>query len=408
MKLVFVNRFFYPDYSANSQLLTSLATALAAQGWEVHVIASRLRCDNPDEALPAHETHEAVRVYRVWTARFGCSWPPARVFDYLTFYPSAAWRLWRLLRKHDIVIAKTDPPLLSVVAAAVAQLRGARLVNWLQDIFPEIAQTPRTRVMYGVPVKLLCMLRDWSLKRAHASVVPGKRMRHHVLDRQAQPSGVHTISNWECGYTIQPIACEDNDLRREWSLTDRFVVGYSGNMDRAHDFRIVLDAAERLHRTGIVFLWIGSGSQRCWLEAEARRRGLDSFVFKPHQPRERMAQSLSVPDVHLISLRPSMEGLTFPGGFYGVLAAGRPSLFIGDLESDVAAELYRHQCGHSVAPGDVGALASRIRHLSQNIAHCRDMGMRARHAFTTLYDEQLAVDRWARLLRNVADGVPAF
>src|SRR5215468_7057297 len=39
----------------------------------------------------------------------------------------------------------TDPPLTSIVAMAAARRNGARLVNWIQDIYPE------TAVGLGVP-----------------------------------------------------------------------------------------------------------------------------------------------------------------------------------------------------------------------------------------------------------------
>lgn len=407
MKLIFVNRFFCPDHSANSRLLTSLATALAAQGWDVHVVTSRLRRDDPEAALPPRETREAVRIYRVWTSRLARAWAPARAFDYLTFYPSAAWRLWRLARKGDIIIANTDPPMLSVMAAAIACVRGAGLVNWLQVIFPEIAEALRIRAVQGMVARSFRVIRNWSLKRARANVVLGKRMRQRVLDMLGDTSQVELIPNWECGYTIRPVAREENELRHEWALKDRFVVGYSGSAGRPYDLGIVLDAAERLMATDIVFLWIGAGARQPWLEAEARRRSLDNVMFKACQTRERITESLCVPDVHVLSLRPAMEGLIFPNRFYGILAAGRPAIFVGDLEGDVASELYRHRCGFSVGPKDVGTLASRIRHLSEDAESCRDMGMRARHAFTTLYDEQLAVGRWERLLKNAADAPEA-
>ena len=44
------------------------------------------------------------------------------------------------------MIAKTDPPMLSVVAALAARVRGAMLVNWLQDLFPE---NPLPRISGG-------------------------------------------------------------------------------------------------------------------------------------------------------------------------------------------------------------------------------------------------------------------
>jgi colanic acid biosynthesis glycosyl transferase WcaI len=45
VKIVFLNRYFLPDYSATSQLFSDFAFHLASQGREVHVIRSRRRYD---------------------------------------------------------------------------------------------------------------------------------------------------------------------------------------------------------------------------------------------------------------------------------------------------------------------------------------------------------------------------
>ena len=112
MKLVFLNRFFHPDHSATSQMLSDLAFALARRGRAVAVIASRQRYDAPTDTLPAREQIRGVSVYRVWTSRFGRTSLIGRAIDYATFYLAATWRLWRLARAGDVVIAKTDPPML--------------------------------------------------------------------------------------------------------------------------------------------------------------------------------------------------------------------------------------------------------------------------------------------------------
>src|SRR5262245_59016805 len=138
--LIFLNRFLHPDHSATSQMLSDLAFALAKPGAAVTVITSRQRYDAPMDALPPRETVDGVSIYRVWTSRFGRANLLGRVIDYATFYLSAAWRLWRLARPGDVVIAKTDPPMLSVIAVPLCRRRGVRLINWLQDIFPETAQ----------------------------------------------------------------------------------------------------------------------------------------------------------------------------------------------------------------------------------------------------------------------------
>ena len=92
----------------------------------------------------------------------------------------------------------------------------------------------------------------------------------------------------------------------------------------------MLDAAARLrHRLEIVFLIIGEGIQKESLQQEATRRGLVNVLFKPYQPSAQLKFSLTLPDVHLVSLKPALEGLIVPSKFYSAIAAARPVIFIG-------------------------------------------------------------------------------
>ena len=91
-------------------------------------------------ALALRERIDGVDVHRVRTTRFGRDKLVGRAADYANFYLAAGWRLWRIARAGDVIVAKTDPPLISVIAALVARRRGARLVNWVQDAFPEVAE----------------------------------------------------------------------------------------------------------------------------------------------------------------------------------------------------------------------------------------------------------------------------
>ena len=115
MAIVFVNRFFYPDYSATSQLLTDLSFALAQRGEVVTVITSRQMIDDPQARLPSRETIHGVQVRRVWSPHFGRQRLIGRSLDYLGFYLSAACCAFGLLQSVDTLVAKTDPPMLSVV-----------------------------------------------------------------------------------------------------------------------------------------------------------------------------------------------------------------------------------------------------------------------------------------------------
>ncbi len=404
-KTVFVNRYFYPDHSATSQLLSDLAFELASNlvrdGAEVHVVTSRQRYDDPDAILAAMEVCNGVYVHRVWTTRFGRSTLLGRAMDYLTFYFSAAWCLWRTLRRDDVVVAKTDPPLISVVAMVVAKLRGATLINWVQDLFPEVAEALGVKAIHaGAP--LLRWLRNVSLRAAANNVVLGERMAARLLEQGVAPQAVTIIHNWSDSEAIHPVATQENTLRDEWSMSGKFVVGYSGNMGRAHEFETLLNAAEMLHSdASIVFVFIGAGAQRPLVEEMVRRRGLANVIFKPYQPRERLALSLSVPDLHVISLRPELEGLIVPSKFYGIAAAGRPTLFIGDTEGEIALILRKNHCGVAAAIGDVDAVVREIRSMTHHQPQLTVLqGGNARRLFEQRFTQSYAFSAWRQVLRQ--------
>ena len=54
-RVIFLNRFFYPDHSATSRMVSDLAFELASSGKDVHVITSRQLYDKPGADLPAYE-----------------------------------------------------------------------------------------------------------------------------------------------------------------------------------------------------------------------------------------------------------------------------------------------------------------------------------------------------------------
>jgi glycosyltransferase involved in cell wall biosynthesis len=288
-------------------------------------------------------------------------------------------------------------------------MRGARLVNWLQDIFPEVAASLGVGPTRGALGRLLRRLRDGSLRRAAANVVLGQRMRERVTALGIDPRKIAVIPNWADGARLHPTPPDGNPLRAEWGLSDRFVVGYSGNMGRVHDFRTVLEAADSLRtQSDIVFQFIGGGAQMEALQRAVTERGLSNVVFKPYQPREMLGQSLGAADVHLVTLRPELEGLVVPSKFSGVAAVGRPTIFIGDPEGEIGSIVREATCGLCVEEGDVDALVGAITTLRGDRPLRTRMGANARRAFDERYDKESAVRQWRRLLLTVAETESAY
>src|SRR5947208_9731369 len=118
----------------------------------------------------------------------------------------------------------------------------------------------------GVPLlkgqlgRALGRLRDGALRAAAANVVVGERMAETIRSRGIAADRLRIIPNWCDDEVIRPSEDAGRRLRREWGLEGRFVVGYSGNLGRGHEFDTVLAAAGQLRdEAGVVVVFIGGG-----------------------------------------------------------------------------------------------------------------------------------------------------
>lgn len=401
--IVFLNRFYAPDHSATAQILTDLAVHLAAAGRNVTVIASRAVYGQDAGLLPRAETIAGVAVRRVATParRRGMA---GRVLAYLAYLVAAPLLLWRIARPGTIVVVKTDPPLLCVPVALIARWRHATLVAWLQDLYPEVAVAYGIGLAQGPVGGLLARLRDRSLHGAARVVAIGERMAERIARTGVARERVAVLPNWSNDADIVPLATHAPRLRAQWDIApDAFVLAYSGNLGRAHEYDTLLSAATRLHgRRDIVFLFIGGGHMAARLGEAVSAAGLTNFRFVPYQPRAHLSESLSAGDAHWISLRPEFEGLIVPSKVFGVCAAGRAVIAVCAADGELPRLLVPAGAGLAITPGDAIGLADAIAALADDRVRTTTMGQAARALLDRGYTRAATLARWQDLLDSVA------
>ncbi|HWL17474.1 MAG TPA: glycosyltransferase family 4 protein [Opitutus sp.] len=335
-RVVFINRFYWPAESATAQLLTDLAEALARTGHEVTVLTSA-----PAMWPQRRETRAGVLIHRVSAIRWSRRHIPGRIADFITFYAGCALTLLSVARRHDMVVAMTDPPLVGALAWLIATSRGARVVQWIQDIYPEVAAGLTGQRW----LTILCPLRDFVWRRSAACVVPGSDMARAPHGAGVASDRILVSPNWAPAGVAPAEPAVVADRRRAWDLDGKFVIGYSGNLGRVHDLVPLIELAEGLRDDpAIAFVIVGEGAQRAALQRLATARKLP-VRFLPPQPRHNLSASLGAIDLHLVTLRPEAERWVFPSKLYGVAAAGRPVLFIGPPEAEIAQLVRQHRLG---------------------------------------------------------------
>jgi glycosyltransferase involved in cell wall biosynthesis len=393
--ILFINRVYPPAKGATGDMLQGITESLAARGWDVTVLTTA------ELGEPKNSTRRGVRILRVGGALSRRN-VLLRAVSYVFMIP---WLMTRalLLPRTDFVVTMTDPPMLVVAGLAMKFFKRNRVIHWAQDLYPEVAEELGVLPRGNALTNLLRRLSTEALVRGDAVVAIGRCMASRLTARGVSYAKISIIPNW--APPIQSLDRSNNPFRRTHELEGQFVVVYSGNMGLAHEFDTVLNAAESLRGQRVVFLFIGEGPRRLEVEAAARLRGIDNIRFLPSQSVEKLSESLSAADAHLVTMRQNLCGLVVPSKVYGVLASGRPCLFVGPADSEAARLIRETDSGFVVEPGQSAQLASEILDWAGNptlhAAACRKA--RIAGAACTV---QNAAEAFEEMLRGLASEKP--
>ncbi|MEO8660327.1 MAG: glycosyltransferase family 4 protein [Bryobacteraceae bacterium] len=381
MHILLLNQFFHPDSAATSQLLTDLAGDLAARGHRVRVVAATSTYASAGSSGPV-----GVEVQRVKTPQFSNS-IPGRLSSYLAYFVGVL-SACLFGPKPDCIVTMTTPPGLSLVGALMKRLRGVPHICWEMDMYPDVAVGLGVLAAGSPVTRLTSLLFGAAVRGADAAVVLGPCMENLLRRKGVKADRIHVVENWADGTVVVPRPMPPSPLS----------IIYSGNLGRAHDIETVQSV---LADSSARWVFAGGGPLRPAFEAYCRDANLTKVEFKSYCSLHELGESLAQSHIGLVTQRPATLGTLVPSKTYGIMAAGRPVLFIGPRESTPALLIARHGCGWHVEPGDSKGLLALLEHLAAHPDEIAAAGAEARRVFLALYDKRVALGHLNRIINSV-------
>jgi colanic acid biosynthesis glycosyl transferase WcaI len=387
MRIVLLNQFFWPDAIATGQFLTDLARQLARKH-EVFVVCGKPAVSSPDNG---GDVPPAVVILRTRNIGFSHR-KTSRIASYISYLAGTLWHGLRI-RRPSAIVTLTTPPLLSIVGSLLSRFHRTRHFIWEMDIYPDVANDLGYFTKYGIADRVTGFCLDWARERATAIIVLGADMKARLIARGIPDTKIHIAENWANGEEITPHPFRPGPL----------VVHYSGNLGLAHDTDTILGVIGRLrNQSSFQFIFAGGGPQRQVVEEYCRSNHVENVEFRPYCSRAELGQSLAEGHLGLVTQLPQTLGSIVPSKIYGIMAAGRPLLYIGPDRSTPAQHILRYNCGWRVEPGDVGELERLLIHLSGNRHLLSEAGSRARAAFEQTFTRAIGVSRIESVLESLS------
>lgn len=406
LRILFLNRSFYPDISATGQLLTELCEDLVnLYHCQVTVISGRpmvRRDDYPDDnflkAIFRTEHYNGIEILRVRNTVFSPKSFLGRISNYLTYF-SLSFIAALKIKKPDLVMTLTDPPIIGLTGLWLSFRFNIPFVLSVRDIFPEVAQS-----LEGSENKIINFFLDgivrFCFRKSTHIVALGQMMQRRIIEKGAGQDKISIIPDWADCANISPVS-KRNAFALLHNLADYFVVMYAGNIGASSGLEVAIESSRLLKEyRDIIFVFVGEGILKEKLINLAKRYQLESTMFLPFQPREELSAVFSSADIFIIPLKKGLSGYSVPSKIYAIMASGRPYVACVEEESETAVITKESNCGLLAKPQDYEDLASKILIFYNNKELRARMGENARKAAAP-FDRRRGVNNYYELFKKL-------
>lgn len=403
MRILMLSQYFWPE----SFVINDIVRTLVGQGHDVVVATGKPNYPDGNVFDGYHAAgvqwerfEERVEVLRVPL------WPRGRggaknlILNYLSFVLAGLFYLPWMLRKREfdaILVFAPSPITQAIPAIPLKWLKKARLVLWVQDLWPEsLSATGFVRNRYllklvGWMVAAIYRHCDTLLVQSRAFVEPvaryGARKKIHYYPNSMD------VSRTRLDAVLPP---ELDELLQQY-----FCVVFAGNLGTAQALDTLVEAAAQLRdEADIRLVLVGSGSRLDWLKSQKQALELDNLVLPGRYPMEAMPTIFERSSALLVSLNDEEAfAQTIPSKIQAYLSAGRP--IIACMNGEGAKVVLEAGAGLTSPAEQVLPLVASIRRMKAlGVAERAAMGQAGRAYFEAHFEMGSQVTRLVELLQR--------
>ena len=388
-----ISEVFYPEETSTSYIMTKIANHLA-QNNDVQVICGSPIYNKKISYSNYFYLEKSIIVHRIKGLEGNKNSVIFRIYRSLILSLKITKILFFNLKSNDKVIIVTNPPLLILF---ISILRIMKYFNYnviVHDIFPENILSSDLIRKRNVIHNFIKYIFDRAYSIPDCLIPIGEDMKK-VLIKKTRKYKIYqkivVIPNWAEIDTISP-----STIRK---YSEKIIIQFAGNLGRVQGYRELLNIIKNVQNEKIEFVFRGEGAYKKNIIEFVRKNEIKNVYIYNSYKREEQNEVLNSCDIAAISLIDTMYGLGVPSRAYNFMAAGKPLLYIGHPESEIALLIKQHKNGFVFSFNQKNEIIMFLNNLSVfDVSQLNEMGKISRRIAENEYSEDKILNKFEKIL----------
>jgi len=395
--ITFIGLNYAPEDTAIGLYSTQMVEALTKAGAQVHVITAMPYYPQWEIQPPYHkadhylkEEHEHVTVYRYKQYVPRSPTFVKRVLHLLSF----SWGSWHNLRKiHEVDLVISIIPFTSSAYLGNQHARKHKVPHWIhiQDFeFDAALQSGVSRSSKKQIFNQLFKIEARILKKATTVSTISHLMIKKLKSKTKTPT--FYLPNW---IDLEEIKT-DASARHPYLQSDKFKLLYSGNVGDKQDWEFFSAFAKAIPPQDMEIIIVGAGSKMAWLKNNVQQ---ENVHYHDPVPYADLSNLLSSADAHFLFQKKDVIDTVMPSKLLGMMASGKPSLVLGNKDSEVRTVIEESKGGFYMSDYDVEKATDLLKQWKSNHSLSIEMGNQAKAYVFYHFSRKQILDQWIGKLK---------
>lgn len=343
MRYWIVSELFYPEEVSTGYVMTKIAEKIN-ETESVGVICGPSGYQSA--AFNAkYKLSDKILIKRVNTPRFNKNNLLMRILGFFLLTTGIAFKIIINVKRGDKLVLVTNPPTLLPVTAFLKMLKGFGFVIIVHDVFPENAVVGEMISKKSILYKFFLAIFNRSYRVADRLIVVGSDMEELFREKVGNKKPISVITNWADHTEIFPTTFSRFEENYDIETRNKIVIQFAGNIGRVQGLDQLLRLLGKIKNLSWHLVLVGDGAQKSLLEKIVSEEGIRNIQFLASRSRAEQNNFLNACDIGLVTLSPGMFGLGVPSKIYNILSAGKPVIYIGDVNSEICRYINNHNVG---------------------------------------------------------------